>query len=64
MENALHRLRKNADSCRDLAASAVTPAAREVLGALAKEYDIKATALEQQQTIFPGGRPAFNWPLQ
>jgi len=61
MEEPLDRLRLNATKCRELASTAVTPAARDVLAGLAREYDEKAAVLGDR-----GGprRPAFVWPLR
>ena len=61
MTESAHRLRHNATKCRDLASTAVTPAARDVLASLATEYEERALTLERSKTVH--ARPAFNWPL-
>jgi hypothetical protein len=60
MEEPLDRLRLNATKCRDLASTAITPAAREVLDDLAREYDEKAATLSKRRAS--SRRPAFAWP--
>ena len=62
MEQPLERLRRNAAKCRDLASSAITPAARDVLANLAEQYEHEAVILERSAARRPR-RPAFNWPL-
>lgn len=63
MEPALDRLRLNATKCRDLAGSAMTPAARDVLTGLAEHYEEKVVALEAWKGAHPHRGPAFKWPL-
>jgi len=60
-QQPLERLRRNATKCRDLAGSAMTPAARDVLTGLAKQYEEKVIALEATEVRHR--RPAFKWPL-
>jgi len=62
MQEPLDRLRNNADKCRDLASTAMSPAAREVLTGMAEQYEQKATSLAHT-TVLRHGRPAFRWPL-
>jgi hypothetical protein len=61
MEETLERLRLNAAKCRDLASTAMTPTAREVLTDLAREYSERASTLNELRP--PSSRPAFKWPL-
>lgn len=61
-QQPLERLRHNATKCRDLAGSAMTPAARDVLTGLAEQYEEKLVALEATGETRPR-RPAFKWPL-
>ena len=63
MQQALNRLRVNADTCRNLAFDAITPAARDVLSDLAAQYEQKVVALEIDAQTHPHRRPAFKWPL-
>jgi hypothetical protein len=60
-QQPLERLRHNASKCRDLAGSAMTPAARDVLTGLAEQYEEKLVALEARKERHR--RPAFKWPL-
>lgn len=62
MEQPLERLRHNATKCRDLAGSAMTAAARDVLTSLAEQYEEKLVALEAMAET-RHRRPAFRWPL-
>ena len=62
MQESLERVRRNAAKCRDLADTALTPTARNVLASLAEQYDQKAQALEHSQR-HRRPRPVFNWPL-
>jgi hypothetical protein len=57
------RFRQNASKCRDLASSALTPAARDVLTGLAEQYEERVVNLECIEATHPGRRPAFKWPL-
>ncbi|HYX47636.1 MAG TPA: hypothetical protein VE820_12545 [Sphingomicrobium sp.] len=57
------RFRDNATKCRDLASSALTPAARDVLTGLAEQYEERVVNLECSEVLHPGRRPAFKWPL-
>jgi hypothetical protein len=61
-QQPLERLRQNATKCRDLAGSAMSPAARDVLTGLAEQYEEKLVALESAREIRPR-RAAFKWPL-
>jgi hypothetical protein len=62
MEQPLERLRLNATKCRDLASTAITPAAREVLTGLAERYEHDAVAEERSDASRRHPRPAFTWP--
>ncbi|HSQ98566.1 MAG TPA: hypothetical protein VLM36_01470 [Sphingomicrobium sp.] len=62
MNEPLERLRLNATKCRDLASDAITPAARDVLTALAEQYEQRATSLAHSHPL-SHRRPAFKWPL-
>ncbi len=62
MQEPLDRLRDNAIKCRDLASTAMSPAARDVLTGLAEQYEQKATCLAHT-SVLRRGRPAFKWPL-
>jgi hypothetical protein len=59
----LERLRSNVTKCRDLAGSAMTSAARDVLTNLADQYEQELVALEGVDALHPLRRPAFKWPL-
>ena len=63
MQDSVDRLRLNAIKCRDLASTAVTSAAREILDGLAQQYEQKATRLERSDAAHPR-RPAFKWTLE
>ena len=63
MDEPVSRLRSDADKCRDLASTAITPAARDVLAGLAERYEQTAVVLEKSGTSRPRPRPAFKWPL-
>ena len=63
MEQPLERLRLNATKCRDLASTAITPAARDVLTGLAEQYEHQAVTVERYDAARRHPRPAFNWPL-
>lgn len=62
-QQPLERLRLNATKCRDLAGSAVTSEARDVLTDLANHYDQEVFTLESADARHPRRRPAFKWPL-
>ena len=62
MQESIERVRNNAAKCRDLADTAVTPAARAVLADLAEDYERKAASLERSNAHLHE-RPAFNWVL-
>ena len=62
MQEPLDRLRDDATKCRDLASTAMSPAARDVLTDMAEQYEQKATRLARSAGGRVG-RPAFRWPL-
>jgi len=62
IQEPLDRLRDNATKCRNLASTAISPAAREVLTGMAEQYEQQATSLAHASVI-RHGRPAFRWPL-
>jgi hypothetical protein len=61
MHQSLERLRQNATKCRDLASTAMTPAARDVLTGLAEQYEQTAVKVERSAAARRHPRPAFNW---
>lgn len=61
MLEPLERIRLNATRCRDLADTAVTPAARDVLAELAEHYEQEAVSLESHPARRRQRRPAFSW---
>jgi hypothetical protein len=61
MEDEAERMRSNALKCRDLAATAITSAARDVLTGLADRYDQEALAKQRSEAAHPRRRPAFKW---
>lgn len=61
MEESLERLRLNATKCRDLASTAITPGARDVLSDLARYYDEEATIVSDRRRT--SRRRAFAWPV-
>jgi hypothetical protein len=63
MQEPLERLRLNATKCRELADTALTPNARDVLSGLAQDYEQKAQKLERTERE-RGSRPPFRWSLQ
>jgi hypothetical protein len=63
MKQSLEGLRRSAFLCRDLATSAITAEARDVLSQLADNYDQKATAEELAEAGFRRSASAFKWPL-
>ena len=63
MEQPLESLRNHAAKCRDLASSALTSEARQVLTGLAQHYEKKATELEAFGPSHRFRRPAFKWEL-
>ena len=63
MERSLEQLQSNATMCLDLASTAITPAARDVLVSLAREYEHQAADLQRFHAIHPNPRPAFKWGL-
>ena len=63
MDESLVRVRRNSATCRDLADTAITPAARDVLSGLAEEYEKQATLLERFTSSRPKRRAAFKWGL-
>jgi hypothetical protein len=62
-QQPIARFRNDATKCRDLASSALTPAARDVLTGLAEQYEETVISLECIEATHPGRRPAFKWPL-
>jgi hypothetical protein len=63
MQESLVRVRRNITTCRDLAETAITPAARDVLSGLAEEYERQADLLERFTSARPKRRAAFKWGL-
>ena len=63
MTEPLQRLRSDADKCRELASTAITVAAKDVLSGLADQYEREAMTLECAGFITRPRRPAFRWPL-
>lgn len=63
MQQPLERLRLNATKCRELADTALTPNARDVLSDLAQDYEQKAQSLESTERQ-RGARPPFSWSLR
>lgn len=61
MEDEAGRMQSNARKCRDLAATAITPAARDVLTSLADRYEREALAKQRSDAAHPRRRPAFKW---
>ena len=62
IQEPLDRLRDNATKCRDLASTAMSPAAKDVLTGMAEQYEQRATSLAYT-AIQRHTRPAFKWPL-
>ena len=56
------RLRADASKCHDLASTAVTEEAREVLKDMADNYEKAAAALDLAAHKTRHSRPAFSWP--
>lgn len=63
MQESLLRVRKNVSTCRDLADTAITSAARDVLSGLAAQYERQADLLERFTSGHPKRRAAFKWGL-
>lgn len=63
MQESLVKARRNVSTCRDLADTAITPAAREVLSGLAEQYERQADLLERFTAGHPKRRAAFKWGL-
>ena len=61
MLEPLDRVRLNASRCRDLADTAMTPAARDILAELAEHYEQEAISLEGLAPRGRNKRPAFSW---
>ena len=61
MQEGIERVRLNAAKCRELADTAVTAAARDVLADLAERYEQEAATLERLGERHR--RPAFKWSL-
>lgn len=55
------RLRDDASKCRDLASTAVTVEARDVLSGMALRYDAAAVAMEQSPRKSELAKGAFDW---
>ena len=62
MELSLERLQRNATECRDLASTAMTPAAKEILSGLAQQYEEEAVTLQHSDKR-RARRPVFSWWL-
>ena len=62
MQQPLERLRLNATKCRELADTALTPNARDVLSGLAQDYEQEAQKLECTERQ-RGSRPPISWTL-
>ena len=60
MLEPLDRVRLNATKCRELADTAMTTAARDVLADLAQQYEQEAISLERLDPQRRRG-PAFRW---
>ena len=60
MERTSQSLRGDARKCRDLAGTAITPAARDILSNLAEEYERQAAETEYSEQRRKS-RPAFQW---
>ena len=60
MLEPLDRVRLNATKCRELADTAMTTAARDVLAELAQQYEQEAISLERLDPQRRRG-PAFRW---
>ena len=60
MLEPLDRVRLNATKCRELADTAMTTAARDVLADLAQQYEQEAISLERLDPQ-RRRRPAFRW---
>ena len=59
MQPTIARLRSDASKCRDLASTAITPDAREILTSIAERYEHEALAMDRAPKP---RRPAFVWP--
>ena len=55
------RLRSDASKCRELASTAVTHEAREILQGLAAQYDQAAIVMEQARPKQRAAKSAFDW---
>ena len=55
------RLRADASKCRELASTAVTHEAREILEDMAAEYDQAAMVMEQAGRKPQPAKSAFDW---
>ena len=55
------RLRSDASKCRDLASTAVTMEARDVLSSMAARYDEAAVAIERSPRKAEPAKSAFDW---
>ena len=61
MLEPLDRVRLNASKCRELADTAMTPAARDILAELAEHYEQEAVSLERLPARRRHRGPAFAW---
>lgn len=62
MQATPNRLRSDASTCRDLASTAITKEAREVLKGMAAQYDEAAIMMEKSAPKAESARRAFDWP--
>ena len=62
MHSTLSRLQSDALKCRDLASTAMTDEARDILIGLAAKYEETLDVLDRDGPKRPA-RPAFHWPL-
>jgi hypothetical protein len=60
MQDDVDKLVRRAEQCRDLAATAITADARDVLAAMATEFEQTAALLRQ---VPPKPRPTFAWQV-
>jgi hypothetical protein len=61
VQRPVERLRADADKCRDLARTSLTPDARDILAELADEYDRQVVDCEKHPRA--RARPVFVWAL-
>jgi hypothetical protein len=60
MHQGVDALLRRAEQCRDLASTALTDDARDVLAAMATKFEQSAALLEQAA---PKTRPVFDWQI-